>query len=155
MNALRVLSTYYHQTILARPLTRIYDRFKGDLSFGKRGELEAERFLLRKGYTIVDRGYEDKTGEIDLIAVDNQTIVFVEVKTRRSDAAGDPTEAVDDTKQLHMTKTSRSYLKWHRLTDQPARFDVIAIVWANDDSPPEIRHYENAFEPVGKFQFFN
>lgn len=103
---------------------------------------------------IVARGYQDKFGEIDLIAVDGETIVFVEVKTRTSDHAGLPAEAVDDVKQQHLTKTALGYLKWHRLTECSARFDVVAITWPTNAKRPQIEHFDNAFEPVGRFQIF-
>lgn len=150
----RKLSRWFHRISLSRPLVEIYDRFSPSSSLGQRGELAAERFLLRDGLVIVDRGYQDKFGEIDLIAVEDRTIVFVEVKTRTSDYAGDPTEAVDETKQQHLTKTAIGYLKWHRLTECQVRFDVIAITWPTDQTHPDIVHYRNAFEPVGEYQMF-
>ena len=150
----RQLRKWFHQAILAPPLTKLYDRLQPADRLGDRGELAAERFLLRRGYVIIERGYHDKMGEIDIIAVDDDTIVFVEVKTRTSDVAGDPAEAVDEAKQIHLTKTAQGYLKWHRLTECRARFDVIAIVWPASTQHPGITHYENAFEPVGTFQMF-
>lgn len=150
----RRISSIFHRFTLSRPLVEIYNRFMPAASLGKRGELAAERFLLCKGWVIVERGYQDKLGEIDLIAVDDKTIVFVEVKTRTSDHAGNPAEAVDEVKQQHLTKTAIGYLKWHRLTECKVRFDVIAIIWPPQQKHPEVLHYENAFEPVGKFQMF-
>ena len=154
----RMLTKLAYRIGLSRPFTQLYDRFQERFlrpgTLGQRGELAAERFLLRRGWTIVARGYEDKFGEIDLIAVDGETIVFVEVKTRQSDYAGSPAEAVDTNKQAHLSKTGIGYLKWHRLTECRARFDVIAIIWPNEAKYPEITHFENAFEPVGKFQMF-
>jgi putative endonuclease len=139
---------------LSRPATRIYDHFYPTETLGERGERAAERFLLSQGMVIIARGVQDKFGEIDLIAVDDETIVFVEVKTRSSDLAGLPAEAVDETKQQHLTKTAQGYLKWNRLTDCRARFDVVGIIWLSEDQEPQIKHYENAFEPVGQFQMF-
>ena len=123
-------------------------------SLGKQGELAAERYLLRQGYFILFRSYEDKFGEIDLIAVDLETIVFVEVKTRSTDHAGDPAEAVDQAKQQHLTKTGIGFLKWHRLTEHPARFDVISILGSPLSGTADIKHYVSAFEPTGEFQMF-
>ncbi len=123
-------------------------------SLGNRGELAAERYLLKLGYIILFRGYEDKFGEIDLIAVDLDTIVFVEVKTRSTDDAGNPAEAVDAAKQMHLTKTGIGFLKWHRLTEYAARFDVVAILGEPSADSAEIKHYINAFEPTGEFQMF-
>lgn len=122
---------------------------------GPLGEREAERFLLRQGMIILFRGYQDRVGEVDLIAVDQRTVVFVEVKTRSSDIAGDPEDAVDKGKQTKLTKTAIGFLKWHRLTECAARFDVVAIRWPETSDPPQIKHYVNAFEPVGQFQFFS
>ena len=76
---------------------------------------------------IIYRSFENQFGEIDLIAVDEKTIVFVEVKTRTSDLAGRPDEAVDDRKQDQISKTAISFLRQHQLLDSPARFDVISI----------------------------
>jgi putative endonuclease len=93
-------------------------------------------------------------GEIDLIAVDKQTVVFVEVKTRSSDYAGDPTEAVDENKQRHMTTAALAFLRRHRLLEHRARFDVIALIWSDESRMPQIQHFENAFSPTGNFQMF-
>ena len=150
----RLARKLFRRITLSAPLAGVYDRFAPAMTLGDRGEREAERLLLRQGMIIVARGYEDKFGEIDLIAVDDDSIVFVEVKTRSSDYAGLPAEAVDDAKQRHLTKTAHGYLKWNRLTDCRARFDVIAITWPQESDVPEITHYRNAFEPVGEFQFF-
>lgn len=148
------LRRLFRTVTLAPPLTELYDRILPEQSLGKRGEREAERFLLKLGLVIVARGYQDKFGEVDLIAVDGETIVFVEVKTRSSDHAGQPAEAVDEKKQAHLTKTAIGYLKFHKLTECSVRFDVIAVTWPSDAKRPAIKHYENAFEPVGKFQMF-
>ncbi len=150
----RIARKLLRKFTLSTPAIRIYDHFYPVNSLGQRGERAAERFLIRQGWVIVARGFQDKFGEIDLIAVDNNTLVFTEVKTRTSDIAGDPAEAVDAAKQQHLTKTATGYLKWHRLTDCKFRFDVIAITWPDDLPKPKIVHYPNAFEPVGEFQMF-
>lgn len=121
---------------------------------GARGEREAERFLRRRGYRIVARGARDRLGEIDLIAIDQGTIVFVEVKTRTSHAMGHPGEAVDLRKQRQLTRVALAFLKRHDLLEYPARFDVIAITWPEDQAEPQIEHIRNAFEPPGKWQMF-
>ena len=145
----------YWRVVLCPALLRFYDSKKKALDLGPRGELAAERALLRKGMIVLYRGYEDKFGEIDLIVVDQRAIVFVEVKTRTSDYAGTPEEAVDANKESHLTRTAIGFLKWHRLTEYAARFDVVAIVWPDESVEPEIRHYQNAFAPVGQFQMFS
>jgi putative endonuclease len=115
---------------------------------GRRGEDAAARFLKRLGYVILARGHRDNIGEIDLIAVDGRTLVFIEVKTRTSHDAGHPADAVDDAKQRRLTRLALSYMKRHDLLDCKARFDVVAVTWPNRGRPI-IEHFQNAFEPVG------
>ena len=122
---------------------------------GQRGEAVAARYLKRLGYTIVARGERDQIGELDLVAVDSRTVVFVEVKTRRSDTAGHPAEAVHGPKQCRLTHLALAFLKRHDLLECRARFDVIAITWADDRRKPTIEHYIHAFEPVGQGQMFS
>jgi putative endonuclease len=119
------------------------------LPLGRRGENAAARFLHRLGYVIVARGQRDAIGEIDLVAVDRRTVVFVEVKTRASHDAGHPAEAVDEDKQRRLTRLALSYLKRHDLLECKTRFDVIAITWPDGDKRPTIEHYKDAFEAVG------
>lgn len=151
---LQSLRGVFWRWVLASPLMWFVKSKNAALSLGDRGELAAERFLLELGYIILFRGYEDKFGEIDLIAVDLDSIVFVEVKTRSTDGAGDPAEAVDAAKQMHLTKTGIGFLKWHRLTEYAARFDVVAIEGDPPGDSAVIKHYINAFEPTGEFQMF-
>lgn len=122
---------------------------------GDEGERLAARYLRRQGYKILARRYRTAMGEIDLIARDGACIVFVEVKTRRSDAAGQPHEAVDAYKQAQLTRLALAFLKRYRLLEQAARFDVISIVWEGTGSEPQIVHYRNAFEPPGRGQMFS
>ncbi len=125
-------------------------------SLGQRGEDAAARHLKRSGCKILVRSLDSRLGEIDIIALDGRTIVFVEVKTRASADAGHPTEAVDAAKQQRITQAALGYLKSHRLLEHTARFDVIAITWpANATAPTAIEHFKNAFPPVGAGQFFS
>ena len=124
-------------------------------SLGDRGEEAAAKFLKRQGLHILARGVDSPLGELDIIAVDGRTVVFVEVKTRRSDAAGHPTEAVDSRKERRMTQAALAYLKTNRLLNCEARFDVVAITWPENARRPAIEHYRNAFSPVGFGQFFS
>lgn len=119
------------------------------LSLGQRGEREAARYLKKLGYVIVARGQRDMLGEIDLIAVDGRTIVFVEVKTRAGDLAGHPADAVDPRKQQRLTRLAASYLKRHDLLECSSRFDVIAVTWPSGSKRPVIEHFKDAFEAVG------
>lgn len=121
---------------------------------GYRGEQEAARYLERLGYRILARGHRQRLGEIDLVALDGQTLVFVEVKTWRRGDVGDPSEAVDERKQERLTRAALVYLKRRGLLEHPARFDVVSIVWQDAQSQPQIRHFINAFEAVGKWQMY-
>ncbi|MFC1759158.1 YraN family protein, partial [Planctomycetota bacterium] len=85
---------------------------------------------------------------------DNRTVVFVEVKARRSDLEN-PAEAVTEEKQRRLTRASLAFLKRNHLLEHSARFDVVAIVWLKDQRRPSFRHYVNAFEPIGTYQAFN
>jgi putative endonuclease len=116
---------------------------------GFRGERAAEKFLKRRGYKIVARGLRSRGGELDLVAVDGRTIVFVEVKTRTSDRYGAPEEAVDLNKQKRMTRAALMFLKRHGLLECSCRFDVVAVSWPAGSKRPTIEHFENAFEAVG------
>lgn len=122
---------------------------------GNKGERQAARFLRRLGYRIVARQHKNQFGEIDLIALDGDCVVFVEVKTRRSTAAGHPAEAVDSAKQRQLTRLALVWLKQQGLLEHRARFDVVAILWPEDAGRPEIEHYRNAFEPVGSGQMYS
>jgi putative endonuclease len=131
------------------------ERFSSEKSLGRRGEDAAARFLKRLGYRIVERGHDSRLGEIDIIAVDRRTVVFVEVKTRTSADAGRPVDAVDSVKQRRMTQSALAYLKSHGLLENAARFDVLAVTWPADSRRPQIEHYTNAFSPQGAQQFFS
>jgi len=119
---------------------------------GDRGEHCAARYLRKQGMRILLRGYRTAQGEIDLIARDGDVLVFVEVKSRRR---GEPAEAVTSEKQRRLTLAALHFLARHKLLEnQSARFDVVAIVWPDDREQPAIEHYRNAFESVGRGQFF-
>ncbi|HEX6983987.1 MAG TPA: YraN family protein [Planctomycetaceae bacterium] len=122
----------------------------GTRLFGDRGERAAARHLRRQGMRVIARQHRSRLGEIDLIALDAGCVVFVEVKTRKSDAAGRPEEAVTPAKQRKLTRLALEYLKRRRwLGRKSARFDVVAVTWPDGCRRPEIVHYRNAFEPVG------
>ncbi len=111
---------------------------------GDRGENAAARFLRNLGYTIIVRNFRCELGEIDIVARDGKTLVFVEVKTRAYD---DPTpeEQVNTAKQHQITKAAKLYLGRYGIPQPPARFDVVAIVWPTGHDP-QIRHTLNAYE---------
>ena len=122
---------------------------------GNRGERLAARYLRRQGLRILERQYSTRSGEIDLIALDGDCLVFVEVKTRRSNQAGDPVEAITIGKQKQLTRLALTYLKRHNRLEQRARFDVVAILWPTGSRKPEVRHYRNAFPAIGFGQMFS
>jgi len=124
-------------------------------AFGNRGERLAAKHLRRQGYKIIARQFTNRYGEIDIIARDGDCLVFVEVKTRKDNAAGDPAEAVNHAKQKQLTRAALGYLKSKGLLDARSRFDVIAITWPQDGSAPDLRHIQNAFPPVGDGQMYS
>ncbi len=135
----------FNRLLLSKPLSRFYDSRYKHLSLGDRGEIAAERFLLRQGWYIVARSFETEVGEIDLIAVDRDTVVFVEVKTRTDTSRGLPEEAVDTAKQQKIAMMAEGFIRRYQLTQQHFRFDVISILWA-PGSEPKIKHLINAFD---------
>ena len=118
---------------------------------GRDGERAAARFLRRKGMRILARNYRAAMGEIDLIARDGDSLVFVEVKTRR---AGVPAEAVTPAKEQSLTLTALHFLRRHHALDVRSRFDIVAIVWPDSRRAPAIEHIPNAFDAVGQGQMF-
>jgi putative endonuclease len=118
---------------------------------GERGERKAAEYLRRQGLRILQQGYRTDHGEIDLIALDGEVIVFVEVKARRQ---GEPAEAVTPEKQRRLTLAALHFLKKHQLLEQRSRFDVVAIIWPEDKTPPQIEQIRDAFEAVGRGQMF-
>jgi len=136
---------------VVRWLRRLFPR----KSLGQRGEAAAARHLRRQGCKIVARGRRLRPGELDLVAVEGRTVVFVEVKTRQSGDAGHPSEAVDPAKQRRLTRLAVTFLKRHGLLEYPARFDVIAVTWPEGRRRPEIEHFKNAFDAVGEWEFYS
>lgn len=131
---------------MKRVVQAFWNRLLGD-----RGEREAARYLRHHGLRVLRRGYRTGQGEIDLIAVEGDVIVFIEIKTRRQ---GTPAEAVTPEKQRRLTLTGLHFLKRHKLLDQRSRFDVVSIVWPDLSQKPEIEHIRDAFEAVGRGQMF-
>jgi len=110
---------------------------------GRKGEDRAADYLTQQGYRILERNYATPGGEIDLIALDGGAIVFVEVKTRTSDAFGAPELAVNARKQQRMIRAALGYIRYKRLHQMPCRFDVVAISPAKER---EVELIRNAFE---------
>ena len=111
--------------------------------------------MLFRSFRIVARQHRNHYGEVDIIAQEGQSIVFVEVKTRTSTNDGQPFEAVDLRKQEKITRVALAWLKQNKRLEQPARFDVVSILWPDDKGEPQIQHFRNAFDATGRGQFFN
>ena len=114
------------------------------IALGKRGERIAERHLRRCGYRIIERNYRAVGAEIDLIAMDGATLVFVEVKARHSTRAGMPSEAVNHHKTRHIRRAAQAYALRHRQSDRPMRFDIVAIC-DRGDGARELELLRDAF----------
>ena len=114
------------------------------LELGRAGEDAAVRHLEQSGYKILTRGFRMFRGEIDIIARDGETLVFVEVKTRTSEDFGRPEDAVTRSKQAQIRKIAQGYLILVNPGDVPCRFDVLAVE-RSPDGDWIFRHYQNAF----------
>ena len=96
-------------------------------AIGRDGEEIAAEYLRNNGYRIVEKNYKNRFGEIDVIAKDGNTVVFIEVKTRNTPSYGTPSSAVDSKKQQRIGKVALTYLTKKGLTQHPVRFDVVSI----------------------------
>lgn len=141
--------------LLRDAVVRLRSRLFPEQTLGQRGERAAAKFLRRQRYRILHRGYRILGGELDIVAVDGRTVVFVEVKTRATHDAGHPAEAVDLPKQKQLTQLALAYLRRYRLLDCSSRFDVVAITWPPDQRRPQIQHFKNAFEATGNGQMYS
>ena len=112
---------------------------------GIEGQKLCEKFLKKKGCKFVARNFLCKTGEIDLIMAEpDGTVVFVEVKTRSSEAYADAESSITKAKQVRMTRAANFFIRKHKLENFPLRFDVVLVI-ACENGKPEIRHYISAF----------
>lgn len=126
-------------------------REKGIISarqaLGRKGEEVAVDFLKKQGYRIIKRNYRCRAGEIDIVVKEGSSLVFVEVKSRRSTHFGLPEEAVSYEKRRHLTRVALGYLTHHRIKETKCRFDVVSVLM-NENGVKEIRLIKNAFEAV-------
>ena len=114
------------------------------ITLGREGEELAVAHLRKLRYKIMERNYRCKFGEIDIIALDNKALVFIEVKTRASQQFGSPQTGVTPKKQRQLTKIALSYLQRHRSFNREARFDVVAVEMESGQKHIEV--IRNAFE---------
>ena len=122
---------------------------KENLNFAKFGEEAACEFLKKNSYKILARNYKNKLGEIDIIAQDQETICFVEVKSRHSDKFGLPQEAILGHKQRQLSRVALSFLKENNLLDKKARFDVVSVMHSQEN--PKLDLIKNAFELEARY----
>jgi putative endonuclease len=114
------------------------------VTLGKTGEDLACGELKRRGYAIIARRYRCRGGELDIIARDGQTTVFVEVKARQDRAFGEAAEAVDFVKRRRIVRLALGYVAEHGLANRPCRFDVVAVHL--DAGRPVVEIFQNAFD---------
>ena len=112
--------------------------------FGQEGEAIAVRYLKKSGYKILEKNYRNKLGEIDIVAKDRDTLVFVEVKTRHSDQYGHPKWAVTPRKQRKISMVALYYIKENQQSNRKARFDVVTVL--DRLEKPVVEIIKNAFE---------
>ena len=111
---------------------------------GKKGEDLACKMLEEKGFEILKRNWRFSHGEIDIVAKDNDILVFVEVKTRSNLEFGPPELAITRSKQNQIRKMASAYLYINEIKDKDCRIDVVAILF-QDSGKPKINHLVNAF----------
>jgi len=110
---------------------------------GKQGETQAAHFLTEKGYRVVEMNFRKNYTEIDIIATKDDTLVFVEVKTRVSEAYGKPFEAITRSKIDNLTRTAHLYAKMHPHLPKAMRIDAIGVTMDQDGRVEDIEHIEN------------
>ena len=127
-------------------------------TIGLRGEQEAIRYLRKRGYKIIAHRERILRGDIDIVALDKRTVVFIEVRSKTTTERGHPTETIDTRKKQRICTLANAYIKRHRLEDYSFRLDVVTVLftspasiqnrwlfWRSGDSPI-IEHFQNAFE---------
>jgi len=115
-------------------------------NLGRTGEAAAARFLERRGLVILERNLRSRLGEIDLVARDGQTLVFVEVKARRGQPGDPPEAAVDARKRARLSRLALGYLAARRLGERSCRFDVVGVSLDEAGKVTGTRHIRNAFD---------
>ena len=116
--------------------------------FGKAAELAAEQYLRAKGYQILDRNIRLAMGELDLVVSKAETVVFVEVKARRTASFGGAAYAIDQRKEHRLFQLAASYMAKRQWSHRACRFDVI-LCHGGMTKPMTIEHIEHAFEVPG------
>jgi putative endonuclease len=126
--------------------------------FGQRSERAAAKFLRKLGYRLLAANVSDQQGELDLLALDGETLVIVEVRSTssdRPDALEQTAASVNFRKQKKITEATARFLSRRRLLGRIAvRYDVLVLAWPEHAREPTFRHIPHAFESTGRFQFF-
>jgi putative endonuclease len=114
--------------------------------FGTRSERAAARFLKGLGYKVLARNFSCALGELDLVMLDGDCIVFVEVRSTADRDQAEPALSVDHAKQKRLTRLAEFFLTTKRLQGRFARFDVLTLRWPESQKDPVIQHFPNAFD---------
>ena len=125
---------------------------KGRRQRGEQGEQLAVAYLQGQGYRIQEQNYRSRRGEVDIIAWDGSTLVFVEVKTKGQSAFGSPQEMVGQRKQRTLVHVAMAYVQQHRIRQTALRFDVVAIRMLPHGTP-DVTHIQAAFFPSADFYY--
>jgi len=123
--------------------------------FGSRSERAAARYLKQLGWRILRRNYSTPQGELDIVAADGRTIVFVEVRSTETADTERTAASVDADKQKRLTQGALRFLQDFCLLGYAARFDVLIVSWPPTQREPQIVHHRQAFEAVGRFQMYS
>lgn len=122
-------------------------------ALGSKGEKLAVKFLKRKGYKIIQHNYRCRLGEIDIVAEYDGAVIFVEVRTKRTEEFGIPQSSITAAKRSQVSKAALYYIMEKKLLGRSCRFDVIAITFSTDSHKPQIEHIENAFELSRRYTY--
>jgi putative endonuclease len=121
--------------------------------FGRRSERAAAKYLRRQGLRILGRNVDDRLGEIDLLALEDRTLVVVEVRSSETKSFDELSATVNLEKQRRLTDATLRFVQRRKLMNVGVRFDVVALRWPPGAREPEVRHYRQAFQSVGRYQF--
>ncbi|HDQ41495.1 MAG TPA: YraN family protein [Desulfonatronum sp.] len=116
----------------------------GHLNRGRAGEDAAVRFLEKSGYVVLERNWRCKAGEVDIICLHRETVVFVEVRTRAEPAMVSPAQSVNRAKVIRLFKAASRFLSLRQWWEKPCRFDLIAVVDTGQGA--RLEHITDAFE---------
>ncbi|MGE5700904.1 MAG: YraN family protein [Clostridia bacterium] len=117
----------------------------GRALLGREGESVAEKHLLDRGYVLIERNFRTREGEIDRIFLERDTLVFVEVKTRRSTLFGTPMESITWKKQRKLRQAALAFLQSSAFPAASFRFDVISVFYGSEGGEPLVEHIHSAF----------